>query len=132
MTEQAKGNFTVAGWEESTYAELAGGGKLTTARVTFDLDGDLAGQGSWQAVMCYLADGSAFFTGFQHTTGTLGGREGGFVIRADGTFANGEARTTWEIIEGSATGDLAGLRGTGTAVTTGTSGGEFVLDYELD
>ena len=131
MSEQAKGTFTVAGWEENTYEELESGGKLTKAHVTFDLDGDLVGQGRWQAVMCYLADGTASFTGFQHTTGRLAGREGSFVVRADGTFENGEARTTWAIIDGSATGELGGLRGRATAVTTGPAGGEFSLGYEL-
>jgi uncharacterized protein DUF3224 len=131
MTGQAKGTFTVAGWEEDTYSEFGNGGKLTKANVTFDLDGDLIGRGSWQAVMCYLPDGAASFTGFQHTTGMLAGREGSFVVRADGTFDSGVARTTWEVIDGSGTGDLLGLRGTGTAVTTGGSGGDFVLEYEL-
>jgi hypothetical protein len=131
MTAQAKGTFTVAGWEEDTYSELADGGKLTTAHVTFDLDGDLFGQGAWQAVMCYLPDGAASFTGFQHTTGKLAGREGSFVVRADGTFENGVASTTWQVVDGSGTGGLLGLRGTGSAVTTGTSGGDFALEYEL-
>jgi hypothetical protein len=131
MTGQAKGAFTVAGWEEDTYSELGNGRKLTKAHVTFDLDGDLAGRGTWQAVMCYLPDGTASFTGFQHTTGTLAGREGSFVVRADGTFENGVASTAWEVIAGTGTGDLLGLRGTGTAVTTGSSGGDFALEYEL-
>jgi hypothetical protein len=131
MTGQAKGTFTVAGWEEDTYFELGNGGKLTKAHVIFDLDGDIVGRGSWQAVMCYLSDGAAYFTGFQHTTGKLAGREGSFVLRADGTFETGVARTTWEVVDGSGTGDLLGLRGTGTAVTTGTSGGDFVLEYQL-
>ena len=33
------------------------------------------------------------FTGFQRMTGTLGGKKGSFVLRADGTFADGQART---------------------------------------
>jgi uncharacterized protein DUF3224 len=131
MTAQAKGTFTVSGWEENTYQELENGGKLTKAHVTFSFDGDLEADGGWEAVMCYLQDGTAAFTGYQHTTGKLGGRQGSFVVRADGTFSGGEARTSWEVIDGSATGELAGVRGTGTAVTTSGSGGEFTLDYEL-
>jgi hypothetical protein len=131
MAEQAKGTFRVAAWEENTYEELGSGGKLTKADVTFEFGGDLIGQGRWQAVMCYLADGTASFAGFQHMIGTLGGREGSFVVRAEGTFENGEARSTWEVLEGTASGGLRGLRGTGTAVTTGASGGEFALGYEL-
>ena len=131
MAAQAKGTFTVAGWDENTYQELEHGGKLTKAHVTFGFDGDLQAQGGWEAVMCYQPDGTASFTGYQHTTGELSGRRGTFVVRADGTFSGGQARTNWEVVDGSGTGDLRGLRGTGTAVTTGGSGGDFTLEYEL-
>jgi uncharacterized protein DUF3224 len=131
MTTQAKGTFTVSAWDEKTYAELENGGKLTKAHVTFGLDGDLRGDGGWEAVMCYRADGTAAFTGYQHTTGTLGGKRGDFVLRADGTFSDGQARTYWQVVDGSATGELEGLRGSGTAVTTGGAGGDFTFEYEL-
>jgi Protein of unknown function (DUF3224) len=131
MTAQATGTFTVSGWDENTYEELDGGGKLTKAHVTFGFDGDLKGEGGWEAVMCYGQDGTAAFTGFQRTIGELGGRSGSFVVRADGSYEDGQARTIWQIVDGSATGDLRGLRGTGSAITTGGSGGTFTLDYEL-
>jgi hypothetical protein len=131
MAKQATGKFTVSGWDENTYEELDGGGKLTKAHISFGFDGDLEAQGGWEAVMCYRADGTASFTGFQRTTGRLGGREGTFVVRADGSYENGEARTSWEVVDGSATGGLTGLRGTGLAISTGGSGGTFSLDYEL-
>lgn len=131
MTEQATGTFTVAGWDESTYEDLEGGGKLAKAHVTFGFDGDLVAEGGWEAVMCYRQDGTAAFTGFQHTAGTLAGRTGSFVLRADGTYQGGEAKTLWEVVEGSGSGDLRSLRGTGTAISTGGSGGTFSFDYEL-
>lgn len=131
MTEQATGSFKVTGWDENTYDELEAGGKLTKAHVTFGLDGALAGDATWDAVMCYRPDGTAEFTGFQRVTGRLGSREGSFVVRADGGFSDGVARTAWRVIEGSSTGELAGLRGSGEAVTTSGSGGDFTLDYEL-
>ncbi len=131
MTTQAKGTFAVSAWDENTYEELESGGKLTKAHVTFGFDGDLSGEGGWEAVMCYLADGTASFAGYQHTTGTLGGKKGDFVLRADGTFSDGQARTYWKVVEGSATGELTGLRGSGTAVTTGGTGGDFTFDYDL-
>ena len=131
MTTQAKGTFTVSAWDENTYRELGNGGKLTKATVTFGLDGDIKGEGSWEAVMSYQPDGTALFAGFQFMTGTLGGKKGDFVLRADGTFSDGQARTYWQVVDGSATGGLEGLRGSGTAVTTGGSGGDFTFDYEL-
>lgn len=131
MADHATGTFTVSAWDESTYEELDGGAKLTKASVAFGFGGDLAGAGSWQAVMCYGADGSATFTGMQRTSGSLHGRDGSFVLRADGTFRDGTARTSWQVIDGSGTGGLAGLRGSGEAISTGGSGGTFTFDYEL-
>lgn len=132
MKAQATGTFTVTSWDENTYAELGGGAKLTRAQVTFGLSGDLDGAGRWEALMCYAEDGTATFTGLQHTTGKLGGREGGFVLRADGTFSDGQARTNWEVIPGSATGELRGLRGSGQAISASAPGGSFMLEYSLD
>jgi hypothetical protein len=127
----AQGTFTVASWDENTYAELDGNGKLTRATVTFDFAGEVQGQGTWDAVMCYRDDGTAVFTGMQRMVGQIGGRSGGFVLRADGTFAGGEARSVWEVVEGSGTGELAGLRGAGSAVATSEPPGTFSFDYEL-
>jgi Protein of unknown function (DUF3224) len=131
MAKQATGSFTVKGWEEDTFEELEAGGKLTKAHVTFGLDGQLTGEATWDAVMCYRPDGTAEFTGYQRVSGHLGSRPGSFVVRADGSFADGVARTAWRVIEGSCTGELAGLRGSGEAVTTSGAGGDFTLDYEL-
>lgn len=128
---EATGTFTVQSWDEDTYEELDSGGKLTKARVSFGFTGDLQAQGAWDAVMCYRDDGSASFTGYQRTTGTLGGRGGSFVVRADGTFEAGVATSHWQVMEGSATGELSGLRGTGRAVAKGGPGGTFTFEYEL-
>jgi len=128
---QATGSFTVKSWDENTYQELDGNGKLTRASVAFALEGDLAATAAWDAVMCYLPDGSAVYTGYQRTTGTLAGRAGSFVLRADGEFVNGEARSRWQVVEGSGTGELTSLTGAGTAVATATPPGTFTFDYEL-
>ncbi len=131
MNARATGEFSVSSWDETTYADLAGGGKLTRVSVGFGLTGDLEAAADWQALMCYREDGDATFTGLQRTTGRLAGREGSFVVRADGSFGDGKAVTRWEVIPGSASGDLHGLSGTGEAVTTGASGGTFTFDYEI-
>jgi uncharacterized protein DUF3224 len=131
MTERAEGTFAVSSWDENTYAELEGKGKLTKATIAFDFTGDMTAQGTWDAVMCYRPDGTAVFTGMQRMTGRVGGRAGTFVARADGTFEGGEARTAWEIVDGSGTGELAGLSGTGSAVSSAAPGGTFSLDYEF-
>jgi hypothetical protein len=132
MTAHADGIFSVTGWEENTYQELGGDAKLTKATTSFEFSGDLKAKARWDAVMCYLNDGTAVYTGFQHMTGQVGGREGSFVLRADGAFADNAARTQWQVIEGSGTGDLASLRGTGSAVAGSGTEGTFSFDYDLD
>jgi hypothetical protein len=132
MTVHAEGTFKVASWDENTYQELEGDSKLTKVTVEFEFDGDVAAEGRWDAVMCYRADGTAEYAGYQRMVGKVGGQDGSFVVRADGAFADAEARTSWRVIEGSGTGGLATLRGTGAAVAGSGTSGTFTLDYELD
>jgi len=128
---QASGSFTVKSWDENTYQELDGNGKLTKASVAFAVEGDLTAAATWDAVMCYRPDGSAVFTGYQQMTGQVGGREGSFVLLADGEFVNGEARSRWQVVAGTGTGELAGLTGSGSAVASATPPGTYSFDYDL-
>jgi hypothetical protein len=131
MTARAEGTFTVKSWDENTYEELSGNAKLTRARMVFSYAGELAAEGTSDTLMCYRDDGTAVYTGLDLMTGQLAGRSGSFVLRSEGAYEGGEAKTTWQIIERSGTGELAGLRGTGTAVSGGAAGGTFSLDYDL-
>ena len=126
-----EGSFSVKSWDESTYQELADNAKLTKATVAFALEGELTADATWDAVMCYRPDGTAVFTGMQQISGQLAGREGSFVVQADGEFADGEARSRWQIVAGSGTGGLAGLTGTGTSVATASPPGTYELDYSI-
>jgi hypothetical protein len=81
--------------------------------------------------MCYRQDGTAVFTGLQHMVGQVGGRSGSYVLLADGSYDGAEARTAWKVVDGSGTGELAGLRGTGSAVAASSPPGTFSFDYEL-
>jgi hypothetical protein len=81
--------------------------------------------------MCYRPDGTAVFTGLQHMTGQVGGKSGSYVLVSDGTYDGTEARSTWQVVAGSGTGELAGLRGGGTSVATSTPPGSLRFDYDL-
>jgi Protein of unknown function (DUF3224) len=128
---RATGTFTVSSWDEDTYQDLGGDGKLTKASVTFGMDGDLSGEAAWDAVMCYRPDGTAVYTGIQRFSGQLAGIDGTFVVQADGEFADGSARSRWQVIEGTATGDLAGLTGSGESNAGHTPPGSYSFDYTL-
>ena len=127
----AQGTFTVTAWDENTYQEMEAAAKLTKATVTYGLAGDIVGEATWDAVMYYRPDGTAVFTGLQRVHGQVAGVDGSFVMQADGEFEAGEARSRWEVIEGSGTGALARIKGTGTAVATATPPGSYSIDYDL-
>jgi hypothetical protein len=132
MAEHAEGTFTVATWEEDTYAELIGQEKLTRARMGFRLIGALAGDLISDSLMYYREDGTARYTGLQRFTGQIAGRSGTCVMVADGEYDGGEARSAWQVIPGSGSGDLAGMTGSGVSVASaGQPGGTYRLDYEL-
>jgi hypothetical protein len=131
MTARAEGTFSVKSWDEDTYQELDGKAKLTRARMVFTWTGDLEAESTSDTLMFYRDDGTAVYTGLERIVGKLAGRTGSFVLHADGGFEGGQATTRWRVIDGSGTGQLAGLRGEGTSVSTSEPPGSFSFDYEL-
>jgi hypothetical protein len=131
MTTSASATFTLDGWDEAPYEELADGRKLTKASVKQTFSGDIAGDGAVVWLMAYRPDATADYVGLQRITGTLGGKSGTFVLSTTGTFDGQEAAGTWTVLAGSGTDELAGLTGAGTF--SAPSGGEptVSLDYDV-
>ena len=127
----ATGTFTVTSMGEDTYREGKDGQKLTRANGTQQFGGDLEGDGSVEWLMCYLADGSARFAGHQRLEGSVEGRSGSFVVEAIGTFDGGRSIGDWTVIEGSGTGELAGITGRGGFEAPGGTEASYHLEYEL-
>jgi len=109
----ASGSFQVASWNEDTYDEPDSGGRLTQAVVTLSFSGAIEGAGAVRWLMAYRLDGTASFVGLARITGTLDGRSGSFVLENTGTFDGMVARGVWSVVEGTGTGRLEGLTGTG-------------------
>jgi Protein of unknown function (DUF3224) len=124
---KATGTFTIKGWDEQPWAEVEGAPKLTHARVTVGYRGDLEGEGVSGLLMLYDGD-DATYAGYERVVGSLDGRSGSFVLRLDGGFEQGAARTAWTVVEGTGTGDLATLRGDGGYVA---KQGESEVAFEL-
>ncbi len=108
----AKGSFQVAGWDETPYHEGASG-KLTLAIVSQTFDGDVRGRGDARWLMCYRPDGTARFVGLQRVEGEVQDRRGSFVLETVGEFDGTTATWTANVIQGSADGELASVRGSG-------------------
>jgi hypothetical protein len=132
MMQTAHARFAIKAWDEKPYSEGQDLPRLTRASVTKSLTGDIEGEGQVEYLMMYRGDGTAIFVGLERVTGRLGGKAGTFVLQRTGVFESGEARESYSVVSGSATGELRGLRGDGsTAVGHGTEF-PFTLSYDLD
>ena len=131
MSTRATATFETVNWDESPFGEVGGGPKLTRALVTGTYSGDLVGKTSVAFIMVYPDEVTANFSGLERIEGQLGGRSGSFVLRHEGGFAGGEAKTTLTVVPGSGTGELTGLRGEGTSLAPAGSRAELTLDYNF-
>ncbi len=131
MTTHGTGTFEIAEWKEAGYQNLEGGGGLAQADVGQKFSGDIEGAGSVRWLMFYRPDKSADWVGLQVVAGTLGGRAGTFVLRSSGIFDGATAAGEWSVVEGSGTGELGGLSGTGRIEAPMGGRATYTLDYRL-
>ena len=132
MATRATGKFKIASWDENTYAEIPGGGKLTQASVKQAFSGDIEGEGAVEWLMSYRPDETAEFVGLQRIDGRIGERSGSFVLlQSAGVFDGKEARGELSVVPGSGTGELRGLRGEGEFSAPLHSEADFRLDYDF-
>lgn len=127
----ANARFAIKSWDEKPYSEGQALPKLTRATVTKTFTGDLEGEGQVEYLMMYRDDGSAAFVGLERVVGQLGGRAGSFVLQRTGVFEDGQAKESYAVVPGSATGELQGLRGEGTSAVGHGMEHPFRLSYEL-
>jgi uncharacterized protein DUF3224 len=131
MPDTAKASFEIQAWDEDTYQELVGDGKLTRASVKQAFSGDIEGSGSVEWLMCYRDEGQARFVGLQHVEGRLGDRSGTFVVETVGTFDGKEARSSWDVVPDSGTDQLLGLTGEGELRAPLKGKPSVVLNYDI-
>lgn len=132
MTTHAEAIFETGDWDEEPFAAVEGAMKLTRALVTGSYSGDIQGQTTIAFIMQYADDSNANYSGLERIAGQLAGRNGTFVLRHEGTFTEGEARTTLSVVPDSGTGALAGLRGEGRSVAPIGSRATVTLDYAFE
>jgi len=131
MKQTANARFAIKTWDEKPYSEGQNLPKLTRASVTKTYAGDIAAEGQVEYLMLYRSDGSATFLGLERVVGELGGRTGSFVLQRIGVFEGGQAKESYSVIPGSATGALRGLVGEGRSAVGHGMEHPFALDYEL-
>ncbi|HZV51885.1 MAG TPA: DUF3224 domain-containing protein [Candidatus Dormibacteraeota bacterium] len=130
--QETTGTFRTSGWEEAAFSSVEGGPRLTRARVVNAFHGGVEGTGVLEYLMVYLDRGRGTFFGLEQVTGRLGSREGTFVLRHAGTFEGHTVDATLEVVDGSGTGELAGLTGRGSfTARRGVEDTPFTLRYQL-
>jgi hypothetical protein len=113
MQAHLSATFEVKSWEESAFDNQADLPKVTRALVTKSYSGDIQGSSTTQWLMAYADDGSATFVGLERITGQFGGESGSLVLQHVGSYAEGSAKASLAVIEGSGSGALESMSGTG-------------------
>ena len=131
MKKSANARFAIKTWDEKPYSEGQDQPRLTRASVTKTYTGDIEGDAQVEYLMMYRSDGSATFVGLERVVGRIGGQAGTFVLQRMGVFESGQAKESYSVIPGSATGDLLGLLGDGTSDVGHGMEHPFTLRYEL-
>jgi hypothetical protein len=131
MKKTAKARFAITTWDEKPFSEGPNLPKLTRASVAKTLTGDIEGEGKVEYLMMYREDGSATFVGLERVVARIGSKTGTFVLQRTGTFENGQAKESYSVIPGSATGDLLGLKGDGDSAVGHGMEHPFELNYEF-
>ena len=85
---------------------------LIETTLTERFTGGLTGDGIAKHLRVVHPDGTGTFTCVERFAGSLGGRSGSFALTASGfTDEAHVVHGRWEVVPGSATGELTGLRG---------------------
>ncbi|KOT33879.1 hypothetical protein ADK41_27545 [Streptomyces caelestis] len=114
-TTRTTGHFTFADWKESAVTGEDGLPRLANATVTNAFSGGIEAEATTcDYAITYLAGEAGAFAGMELVAGRVDGRAGAFVLEERGRFEDdGTVHCGFEVVEGSGTGELTGLRGTG-------------------
>ncbi|MEU8437507.1 DUF3224 domain-containing protein [Streptomyces sp. NPDC029216] len=132
--QRTTGLFTFADWEERTISPDGVVPKLAHASVVNSFSGGIeAADTTCEYTIAYVTAKTGTFAGMELLAGRLDGRAGTFAVEERGSFAeDGSVHCTFEVVPGSGTGELTGLRGTGGYVARhGEPSVTYTFDYDL-
>jgi Protein of unknown function (DUF3224) len=125
------GRFDLTSWDEEVFDD-AEGAKLVRVRNTKAFEGGLSGTSAAEILQALAQDGSAAYVGIERVTAAIDGRKGTFVLRhsaVGGADGSGDFRV--DVVPGSGTGELAGLRGELAIARADDGEHTYTLEYEL-
>ncbi|MFI9235378.1 DUF3224 domain-containing protein [Streptomyces sp. NPDC053079] len=131
---QTTGHFTFANWEERSVSPGEASPRLAHASVTNAFSGGIeAADTTCEYTIVYVTEKTGTFTGMELLAGSLDGRKGTFVVEERGSFDDeGTVHCAFEVVPGSGTGELTGLRGTGSFTARhGEPSVPYTFGYDL-
>lgn len=131
MSTTGSATFSSKAWEETPYAEMDAGRKLTRVHAIFTYEGDLDGEGTVDYLMAYSPDGTGNFVGLERIVGNVNGKSGSFVIQHSGEFDPKAVKAKWDFIAGLGTDGLEGITGGGNLILEGHGPYPFTFEYDI-
>src|SRR5262245_5777810 len=125
----AMGQSVVTGVCSRNLVEPAEGPALTELHVSEAFTGEIEGEGIAHVIQATRKDGSATFAGIERVRGSIGDREGTFLLEVSGTIVGTEMHAEWFVVPGSGSGALFGLAGEGGFDAERGRHGSVWLDY---
>lgn len=131
MKNHISGTCTTTHWQQQGY-NLEHGLKLSVAEKESVFVGGIEGKSIVRYTTVNMKDGTRQFTGYIRITGRIGDREGSFVVEDNGRGDTEKTNGAWKILDGSATGELIGIKGEGGwKWEKGNKYEDYTLTYEL-
>jgi hypothetical protein len=137
MTTTATITITAKTWDEERVGEIDEAHAVARASFTTEWAGDIAGTSTCWLLISYVTGTpddprsmTGPYSGYEQVQATIGGRSGSFVLAASGAHTGGVARTDVRIVDGSGTGELEGIRGSGR-YSADAMQYTMELDYDL-
>jgi len=128
---RAQSTFQITRWQDAPGEPSPDDHVIGRATVEKTFRGDLEGTSVAELVLTKGADGSAAYVALERIEARLANRAGSFILlHAATATANGQ-HGDWQVVAGTGTGELRGLRGRGEYHHE-ASGAMFSLDYEFD
>ncbi|EIE97695.1 DUF3224 domain-containing protein [Saccharomonospora glauca] len=126
-------SYTVTSWDEHVVAGSDTGPHYAHAHATSTYRGVIEGTASVDYLLYYdeaTAHGGQRAPGYERVEGSVAGRSGTFVLRHDVAYTANGISDRFTVVPGSATGELAGLEGSGTAASANETV-PYTFDYHL-
>ena len=125
------GILQITSWDENTYSDSECGSKQSLAKITQSYDGDVKGESQLHYLMAYQSKASAVFVGHEVLTLTAENRTGTLVLQHSGTFEDGVAKSSFEVVFGSGKEDFEGAAGSGKFESTSNGQANYVFNLVL-